>query len=151
MGGGSCLESSRVCVPLSLQDAWEGRAELEHGRLAAGALPGLDPPGLGFPAASSSHRFGGVGGFPSYLENQTPPQPVPQQPVSEAESRGSGSSVLHRGNSSPLYCSSLKKAWAEPWLTFPCRPEDVVHGERPVGGGLSLASWPNSVLFFRDG
>lgn len=74
------LSGVKQGVPLSLQDACEGRAQLEHGRLAAGALPGLDPPGIGFPAASSSHRFGGGWGFPRYLEKRTAPHPVPQQP-----------------------------------------------------------------------
>lgn len=58
--------------------------ELEHGQLATGTLPGLDSPGLGFLAASNSHRFGGGGrdwggGFPRYLESRTPPHPIPQQ------------------------------------------------------------------------
>lgn len=75
------------------------------------------------------------------------PTPFPSRQISEVDSRGAGSSsVLHLGNC-PLGCSSLKKAWADPLLTFPFRPEGVMQGERPLCGSLSVASWPNSVVF----
>lgn len=47
----------------------------------------------------------------------------------------------------PLCYPSPEKVWADLWLTFPSGPEGVLQGERPWGGGLSLGSWPNSVVF----
>lgn len=35
-------------------------------------------------------------------------------------------------------------------LTFPSRPEGVLWGEELQDQGLSLASWPNSVVFLLE-
>ena len=63
LGAGELLLGTELGLRFSPQDAGEDRSELERGPLAAGTFPGLavDPPCLGFLAATNSHRFGGGG------------------------------------------------------------------------------------------
>lgn len=108
-------------------------------------------------------RWQGLGrGFPRIPGELDTPQTIPQQAdlrsgVRPLDPRGSGCSSSSPGKLWPLCCPSPGDGWAEPSPTFPFGPGRCsTRRESPPcpppscpasHGGLSLASWPNSVIF----
>lgn len=131
---GSCLESSRVCASLcrmrerATQNWSTGGWLLALGlvwlwtHLALASLQPPTPTGLGEVVGPWGGRFSRM---PGKLDTTAP---------RSTAGRSLRQSKTHRCEGRPI-------------LTFPSMPEGVLQGEEPPGQGLSLASWPNSVVF----